>query len=78
MANLNVAVELFLETLVSDEEEVLLEYEPFGEKIETASSGDADRTSFIGKERDGENCLSDFGVRKYGADVGRFMQAELY
>ncbi|MFP4528894.1 MAG: RHS repeat-associated core domain-containing protein, partial [Candidatus Kapaibacterium sp.] len=32
-----------------------------------------DRTGYIGKERDAESELADHGVRKYDAELGRFL-----
>lgn len=46
------------------------DYEPFGGVI--AQTGTNSRLSFIDKEKDAENGLGDFGVRKYDDDLGRF------
>jgi RHS repeat-associated protein len=40
-------------------------------------TGDGDHSSFIGKEREKESSLGDFGVRKYDAELGRFMSIDL-
>ena len=40
-------------------------YEPFGKQITLFESSSKDRLSFIGKEKDIESNLGDFGVRKY-------------
>ncbi len=48
------------------------DYEPFGE----VRSIDFARTGFIGKEKDNENNLSDFGVRKYDEGLGRFLSVD--
>ncbi len=47
-------------------------YEPFGKQITLFESSSKDRLSFIGKEKDIESSLGDFGVRKYDEDIGRF------
>jgi RHS repeat-associated protein len=52
----------------------LYDYEPFGAKI--SSLKNKDRLSFIGKEKDLESKLGDFGVRKYDDFSGRFVQIE--
>ena len=49
-------------------------YEPYGKKIPIAKI-ESDRLSFIGKEKDLENKLGDFGVRKYD---GRYWQVYKY
>jgi RHS repeat-associated protein len=46
-------------------------YEPFGKQI-TLFSESQTRLSFIGKEKDIESELGDFGVRKYDEVQGRF------
>jgi RHS repeat-associated protein len=46
-------------------------YEPFGKQI-TLFSEIQTRLSFIGKEKDIESELGDFGVRKYDEVQGRF------
>jgi RHS repeat-associated protein len=46
-------------------------YEPFGKQI-TLFSENQTRLSFIGKEKDIESELGDFGVRKYDNEIGRF------
>jgi hypothetical protein len=48
----------------------LYDYEPFGAKI--SSLKNKDRLSFIGKEKDFESKLGDFGVRKYEDFSDRF------
>lgn len=48
-------------------------YEPFGKEI---TSGTPDRLSFIGKEKDAESKCSDFGVRKYDENLGRFLSVD--
>ena len=47
-------------------------YEPFGKQITLFESSSKDRLSFIGKEKDIESNLGDFGVRKYDNEIGRF------
>lgn len=47
------------------------DYEPFGKRT-TLSNFENNRTGFIGKERDAESSLGDFGVRKYDPYLGRF------
>ena len=39
------------------------DYEPFGAVL--SQIGNSDRQTFIGKEKDAESSLGDFGVRKY-------------
>ena len=46
-------------------------YEPFGKQITLFESSSKDRLSFIGKEKDIEINLGDFGVRKYDNEIGR-------
>ena len=47
------------------------DYEPFGAAI----TGEP-RQGYIGKEKDIENGLGDFGVRKYDAELGRFLSVD--
>jgi hypothetical protein len=45
------------------------EYEPFGTILRSGGGQlSSDRLSYIGKEKDSESDLGDFGVRKYGPD----------
>jgi RHS repeat-associated protein len=46
-------------------------YEPFGKQF-TLFSESQTRMSFIGKEKDIESELGDFGMRKYDSEIGRF------
>ncbi len=46
------------------------DYYPFGERIDVLDN--MDRIGFIGKEKDAESNLGDFGVRKYEDFSGRF------
>ncbi len=48
------------------------DYEPFGKAILNGK----ERLGFIGKERDNESSLGDFGVRKYDPDLGRFLSVD--
>ncbi len=50
------------------------DYYPFGERIDVMDN--LDRIGFIGKEKDAESNLGDFGVRKYEDFSGRFVQPE--
>ena len=51
-----------------------LDYEPYGKEL--VSEGTGARTSFIGRERDGESDLGFFGVRLYDSDYGRFLSTD--
>jgi RHS repeat-associated protein len=51
-----------------------MDYEPFGAVL--SQIGDSDRQTFIGKEKDNESSLGDFGVRKYDDFTGRFFQID--
>jgi RHS repeat-associated protein len=51
-----------------------MDYEPFGAVL--SQIGDSDRQTFIGKEKDYESSLGDFGVRKYDDFTGRFFQID--
>ncbi|MDA3843018.1 MAG: RHS repeat-associated core domain-containing protein, partial [Candidatus Kapabacteria bacterium] len=59
-----------------DTAEILAQYDyaPFGDVL--WSSGTDNRLGFIGKEKDNESSLGDFGVRKYDDGIGRFCQVE--
>ena len=50
------------------------DYAPFGEAQST--TGQTPRLTYIDKERDPESGLGDYGVRKYDALLGRFMQVD--
>ena len=50
------------------------DYKPFGGVL--SNSGEDERQTFIGKEKDEESSLGDFGVRKYDDLVGRFFQID--
>jgi RHS repeat-associated protein len=53
------------------------EYEPFGTILRSGGGQySSDRLSYIGKERDSESDLGDFGVRKYEAETGRFLSTD--
>jgi RHS repeat-associated protein len=51
-----------------------MDYEPFGAVL--SQIGESERQSFIGKEKDYESSLGDFGVRKYDDFAGRFFQID--
>ena len=48
------------------------DYEPYGDPV----AGTAPRKGFIDREKDGENGLGDFGVRKYDSETGRFLSGD--
>ena len=50
------------------------DYKSFGGVL--SNSGEDERQTFIGKEKDAESSLGDFGVRKYDDLVGRFFQID--
>lgn len=50
------------------------DYKPFG-KVDW-SVGGTKREGYIGKEEDRESLLGDYGVRKYDADIGRFLSVD--
>jgi RHS repeat-associated protein len=50
------------------------DYKPFGAIL--SQTGNSERQSFIGKEKDYESSLGDFGVRKYDDFTGRFFQID--
>jgi RHS repeat-associated protein len=53
------------------------EYEPFGTILRSGGGQySSDRLSYIGKEKDSESDLGDFGVRKYEAETGRFLSTD--
>ena len=54
------------------------DYKPFGEKFvsDDTTSQTKERTGFIGKERDHESELSNFGVRAYSELTGRFTMVD--
>jgi RHS repeat-associated protein len=53
------------------------EYEPFGTILRSGGGQySSDRLSYIGKEKDSESDLGDFGVRKYEAETGRFLSVD--
>ena len=52
------------------------DYEPFGEKRVAINQDNKNRTTFIGKEKDAESSLNDFGVRKYDEGIGRFTSCD--
>lgn len=51
-----------------------IDYKPFGQKL--ANSDPKNRNTFIGRERDYESKLNDFGVRKYSDDVSGFTRPD--
>jgi len=51
------------------------DYKPFGEQIPLMTS--KTRKTYIGKERDDESYLGDFGVRKYDYAAGRFTSPDV-
>jgi len=51
-----------------------LDYESYGKEL--VSEGTGARTSFIGRERDGESDLGFFGVRLYDQQYGRFLSTD--
>jgi RHS repeat-associated protein len=52
------------------------DYKPFGGIFNSYINADNHRQSFIGKEKDYESSLGDFGVRKYDDFTGRFFQID--
>jgi RHS repeat-associated protein len=53
------------------------EYEPFGTILRSGGGQlSSDRLSYIGKEKDSESNLGDFGVRKYETETGRFLSTD--
>lgn len=50
------------------------EYEPFGSSL--ANEGVGSRTSYIGREEDGESGLGFYGVRLYEPEYGRFTSVD--
>ena len=50
------------------------DYKPFGGVL--SNIGEDERQTFLGKEKDAESSLGDFGVRKYDDLVGRFFQID--
>jgi hypothetical protein len=48
----------------------------FGGIFNSYINADNNRQSFIGKEKDNESSLGDFGVLKYDDFVGRFFQID--
>ncbi len=52
-------------------------YEPFGTVLNSGGGQqNSDRLSYIGKEKDAESDLGDFGVRKYESETGRFLSTD--
>ncbi len=52
-------------------------YEPFGTVLNSGGGQqNSDRFSYIGKEKDAESDLGDFGVRKYESETGRFLSTD--
>jgi RHS repeat-associated protein len=52
------------------------DYKPFGGIFNSYINADNHRQTFIGKEKDNESSLGDFGVRKYDDFTGRFFQID--
>ena len=65
-----------LRALVNDTGTVIrsVDYAPFGEVY--AENGQATRREFLNLERDRESELGDHGVRKYDAELGRFVSVD--
>jgi len=65
-----------LRALVNDTGTVIrsVDYEPFGDVY--AENGLATRREFLNLERDRESALGDHGVRKYDAELGRFISVD--
>ena len=65
-----------LRALVNDTGTVIrsVDYAPFGETY--AENGLATRREFLNLERDRESALGDHGVRKYDAELGRFVSVD--
>jgi len=65
-----------LRALVNDTGTVIrsVDYEPFGDVY--AENGQATRREFLNLERDRESELGDHGVRKYDAELGRFISVD--
>jgi len=62
--------------LVTDTGTVIrsVDHEPFGEVY--AANGQATRREFLNLERDRESEMGDHGVRKYDAELGRFISVD--
>jgi len=65
-----------LRALVNDTGVVIrsVDYEPFGDVY--AENGQATRREFLNLERDRESALGDHGVRKYDAELERFVSSD--